>query len=328
MNSPLPARSRTRHIARFAACLSFVLLGGHSHLMANTDSAPTNPVINRNFPDPALLNDHGVYYAYATNHHDEANLQVATSTDLAHWTALPDALPVMPAWAKPGKTWAPDVTMIEHGKRYVMYFAADDKRTGKQAVGVAVSTSPAGPFVGVDEPLIEQTEIGGAIDPCCYVEDTGERYLVWKNDGNSMSVDTWIWIQKLSTDGTKLEGDAVKLIKQDQSWEGNLVEAPCLWKHGGKFYLFYSANAYVDGRYAIGYATSDHLMGPYHKPLKSAWIASTDDQCGPGGCDIEQGADGLEWMVYHRWEKGPHTYRSMCIKRLEWDGDVPVLKSK
>ena len=294
--------------------------------LADSPSTFANPVVDANFADPALLNDNGVYYAYATNSRRGDHLQAQMSTDLGHWSPLADPLPVMPTWANPGKTWAPDVTMIKHGKRYVIYFAADDKRTHKQAIGVAVATKPEGPYTPVDEPLIEQADIGGAIDPCCYVGRRGERYLVWKNDGNSMNVDTWIWIQKLSKDGTRLVGDPVKTIKQDQPWEGNLVEGPCLWKHGSKYYLFYSANAYVDCRYAMGYAVADDLMVPYRKPSTSPWVASLDGQCGPGGCDIERGVDGTEWMVYHTWAKGPHSYRSMSIKRLEWDGDVPVLK--
>ena len=60
--------------------------------------------------------------------------------------------------------------------------------------------------------------------------------------------------------------------------EGVLVEAPTLWKHDGKYYLFYSANAYNNPRYAMGYAVSDNLLGPYRKapqPLLKTDVANS-----------------------------------------------------
>ena len=287
-------------------------------------STISNPVIDSNFPDPALLNDRGTYYAYCTN--SGGHMPVRKSTDLQIWAPLPDAMPTLPAWAKPGRTWAPEVTMIKHDKRYVAYFAAWDRATDKQAIGVAVATRPEGPFIPVDEPLIEQAEIGGAIDPCCYVDTDGARYLIWKNDGNSMGHDTWLWIQRLSADNTQHEGSPTKLIKQDQHWEGPIVEAPCLWRHSDKYYLFYSAGFYADCSYSMGYAVSTSLLGPYVKPSTSPWVASTPGECGPGGQDVESGDDGTTWMAYHSWVKGPGTYRGMSIKRLEWDGDTPILR--
>jgi beta-xylosidase len=294
------------------------------HPAPSSTPAYTNPVIDANFPDPSVVNDGGTYYAYATNSGE--NMPTERSSDLIHWTPEPDSMPTLPAWVRPGRTWAPNVTTIGPGKRYVAYFAAWDNATDKQAVGAAVASSPEGPFVGTDAPLVEQTSIGGAIDPSCFTAENGDHYLLWKNDGNSMGVDTWIWIQKLSTDGVGLVGDPIKLIKQDQWWEGNLVEAPTLWRHGSKYFLFYSANDYASCNYAIGYAVANSLLGPYFKPATGPWMASTNDACGPGGEDVVRASNGTIWMAYHTWAKGPHTYRSMSIKRLEWHGDIPVLK--
>jgi len=295
-----------------------------------------NPVIDSSFPDPSLLRDRGTYYAYATNHagdpfykgdalHKSDTLPCARSVDLVHWTLLPDAMPTLPAWVIPGRTWAPQVTAFVPGKRYVAYFTAHSKGSDAQAIGVAVAASPAGPFVGVgDGPLIEQRDLGGAIDASCFA-DGGTRYLVWKNDGNSRGQDTWLWGQKLSADGLSLIGTPTKLIKQDQPWEGNLVEAPLLWKHGTKYYLFYSANNYSNCSYAVGYAVAPSPLGPFVKPRATPWLSSTSDVCGPGGEDIVTGADGQTWMTYHSWAKGPGSYRSMSVDPLVWNGDVPYL---
>lgn len=285
----------------------------------------TNPVIDRNFPDPSLLKVGSVYYAYATN--DVQNVLCETSPDLVHWTALPDAMPQLPAWAKPDRTWAPEVLAVVPGKRYAAYFAAWDTATNREAVGVAVSTSPAGPFTASPDaqPLVNESEMGGAIDPTTFTDMGGSHYLIWKNDGNSIGQDTWLWVQKLSPDGLRVTGAPAKLIKEDQPWEGSLVEAPALFQHGSRYYLFYSANAYNTCHYSVGYAVADAVTGPYTKPRSTPWLAGTPDVCGPGGEDIVTARDGSTWMAYHTWAKGPNSYRTMSLDKLTWQGDVPVL---
>lgn len=173
-------------------------------------------------------------------------------------------------------------------------------------------------------PLIDQRDIGGAIDASC-LTDGDVHYLVWKNDGNSRGQDTWLWGQKLSADGLTLVGTPTKLIKQDQKWEGNLIEAPVLWKHGAKYYLFYSANGYGRCDYAVGYAVAPSPLGPFVKPRTTPWLSSTSDVCGPGGQDIVTASDGRTWMTYHSWAKGPGSYRSVSMDPLVWNGDVPYL---
>ncbi len=51
------------------------------------------------------------------------------------------------------------------------------------------------------------------------------------------------------------------LIQDDQHWEGKIVEAPFMWKHAGRYYLFYSGNGYTSPEYAVGYAVADHITG-------------------------------------------------------------------
>ena len=299
---------------------------------ASVSTGYANPVIAQSFPDPSVLRVGRLYYAYATNSRPgpagpRRNVQCASSPDLVHWTLLPDALPTLPLWAKPGRTWAPEVRAVP-GRGYAAYFTAWDAATNQQEVGVATAARPEGPFVSSSPaPLVAQPDEGGDIDSSCFIDTDGSRYLIWKNDGNSRGRTTWLWMQRLISDGTHLVGTPIKLIREDQSWEGNLVEAPTLWKHGGKYDLFYSANAYVDCRYAVGYAVSNSLRGPYVKPHAMPWLASSPGVCGPGGEDIVTARDGSTWMAYHTWVKGPGSYRGMSIGRLHWSGDVPVLES-
>ncbi|MEA3066327.1 MAG: arabinan endo,5-alpha-L-arabinosidase, partial [Sphingomonadales bacterium] len=91
---------------------------------ASLPAAPAtfaNPVIDSDFPDPAVLKaKDGFYYVYATQTERDGkwiNLQVARSSDLVEWQLLGDALPVKPGWASRTQDfWAPHVA--EHGGRY------------------------------------------------------------------------------------------------------------------------------------------------------------------------------------------------------------------
>lgn len=72
------------------------------------------PVFGEDFPDPALLEVRGQWYAYATARRDQrVHVQLATSSDYKTWSLQPDhdALPNLPAWVnqKSPKVWSPDV---------------------------------------------------------------------------------------------------------------------------------------------------------------------------------------------------------------------------
>jgi beta-xylosidase/predicted small secreted protein len=286
-----------------------------------------NPVIDQDFPDPDTLKVGDTYYAYATNT-GGTNVQTAMSTDLVKWQIVGEALPALPGWANGGFTWAPEVTTTADGKGYVMYFTARDAASNLQCIGVATSDKPDGPFQSTaDKPWICPTGEGGAIDAGSFVDDDGTRYVLWKNDGNCCGGNTRLYLQKVSADGLTLESEPAKLIENDQPWEGLVTEAPTLWKHNGKYYLFYSANNYAGIDYSVGYAVADQIMGPYTKG--DGPILKTDLKngaaLGPGGQDIVLDKDGETWMLYHSWDPSV-TYRRVLLDELVWEGDKPVVK--
>lgn len=310
------------HVLFAAASLLLALLVGRS-AASTAAQGYANPVINRDFPDPDVLRVEDTYYAYATNS-GGVNIQVARSDDLVHWELLPDALPTLPGWAAQefGFAWAPDVTTFD-GEQYVMYHVA--RYQGVQCIGVAVSESPEGPFEPVgDAPFVCQTEQGGSIDAASFVDEDGTPYLLWKNDGNALGGKTWLYIQQLAPDGLSLVGEPVRLLERDERWEGRLIEAPTLWKHDGRYYLFYSANDYASPQYAVGYAVSDEILGPYTKPQRQPILKSDlgEGLVGPGGQDIVRWKDGSEWMVYHGWIADG---RAMFLARVVWEDGVPVV---
>ena len=279
--------------------------------------------IDQDFADPDVLHADGEYIAFATNTAG-VNVQAGTSEDLTHWdVSLEDALPHLPAWASRGRTWAPDVSVLPAGG-YIMYFVAADTASDRQCIGVATSATVTGPFTPVaGDPLVCPVAEGGAIDPATFTDDDGTRYLVWKTDGNCCALDTWIELAPLTADGTQLAGPPAKLFKQTEAWEGSLVEAPDLVKHGTKYYVFYSANDYASDNYTIGVAWAPAIDGPYTK--EPSPILSTESSggryFGPGGEDVVTTPKG-DVMFFHGWNN-LLMYRGMYSVPVEWTGGEP-----
>jgi beta-xylosidase len=71
--------------------------------------------------------------------------------------------------------------------------------------------------------------------------------------------------------------------RDDAAWEGDLIEAPTLWRDGDTYYLFYSANDYGSPSYAVGYATASRVLGPYRDGPGNPILPSRGSAAGPGG---------------------------------------------
>ncbi len=288
-----------------------------------------NPVFRQDFPDPHVIEVDGTYYAYATNASGR-NIQMAKSTDLIDWEYLSDAMPVLPSWAQLGGSyvWAPEVMQI--GDQFVMYYTARDKEADVQCVGLAVSDSPEGKFRDPnDSAFVCQTEEGGTIDAHPFLDDDGKLYLYYKNDGNCCNMPTYLYVQEMTPDGLSLVGEPVRLVRNDAAWERHVIEAPTMWKHEDRYYLFFSANNYGGMEYAVGYANCEGPMGPCEDSPDNPILSSVMENppvIGPGHQTLMQVGDET-WIVYHAWEvtsaglKG--TRRFMWADPISWEGGEP-----
>jgi beta-xylosidase len=290
----------------------------------------TNPIYDDDFPDPFVLRVGDMYYAYATNVRSN-NVPTLRSTDLVTWDKVGDALPILPKWARSGAglTWAPSV--LPRGDGYVLYFTARDNASDRQCIGRAMAGSPEDKFKDDSiEPFICQSNLGGSIDPSPFVDDDGSVWLLWKNDGNCCGLPVGLWIQRLSDDGLSLTGEPAEVLRYDRAWESPLIEGPSMLKHGGKYYLFYSANWYESAEYAVGYAIGDAIAGPYKKiTVDGPLFAQRGAVAGPGGQEFFTDPEGNIWMAYHAWDARHVGYanlgqRSLRIDRVSFDGDAPV----
>jgi len=287
----------------------------------------SNPVYGNNFADPQVVAVDNLYYAFATNG-VLGNVQTLKSLDLVSWDEVGDALPVVPSWTTPGRVWAPEVA-VHAADRYVMYYTSADTASGRQAVGLAVASKPEGAYVDKSpSPLINQVDEGGSIDASPFQDSTGKRWLYWKNDGNAIGVDTWIYVSELFADGLTLTGPTHRLIKQTLPWEGNLVEGPYMVERNGKFHLFYSANAYDKAAYAVGHALCATPIGPCTKSGDRILVSSRD-AAGPGHTMVLD-KDNRGWFVYHAWNPAAvgtdPRGRTMWLSELTWTNDTPTVQ--
>jgi beta-xylosidase len=313
----VPTRLRFALSLASRACLAAAAFAAAPSPAATPE--PFVPVLRSDFADPFVLPDANRFLAYSTNPWGgHVNVQTAISRDLVHWEILRDpdgkphdALPTLPAWAKGGRTWAPEV--LKTGNGFVLYFTASDRKSGRQCIGAAVAADAAGPFHSDETaPLVCQLDLGGSIDPDAFRDADGSLYLYFKNDGNAVHKPASLYVQKLTPDGLGLAGEPVELLRSVRSnWEEDVVEAPSMTRFGDQYVLFFSGGYYGWPKeerlspYAVGYATCRGPTGPCTAAPENPILHSYSDRqagclSGPGHQSIFEAA-GHRFIAFHAW---------------------------
>jgi xylan 1,4-beta-xylosidase len=174
-----------------AAILLLVSVACASVAIAQPRSTYTNPVVAGDFPDPSVIRVGSDYWAAATSSEWAPEFPILHSRDLINWEIVGSVFERRPEWSV-GSYWAPEIS--EYRGRYYIYYAAR-KKSGSLCVAVATAGQPKGPYTD-HGPLVCQ-EVG-SIDGFPVTDERGRRYLLWKEDGNSVSKPTPIWAQQLS----------------------------------------------------------------------------------------------------------------------------------
>ena len=304
-----------------------------------------NPVIDSDFPDPAIIQTaDGYFYAYATQtlRGDQwVNIQVARSVDLVNWEYLGDALPQKPEWAATTQDfWAPSV--IYDGSTYIMYYSATPDvchhHERGHALAIATSKSPAGPFSDMGEPLLlgEGFEY---IDPMAFDDPaTGKRLLYWGSGFQPIKVQELAHDRMSFAEGSK----STDLIwpNPDKGAFPRLVEAAWVVRHGDFYYLFYSGDNCCgpQAEYGVMVARSNDAFGPF-ETLEAAkgvphslMLFKSERWLAPGHNSIATDKNGHLWMVYHaidvdrprqRQEDEINSRRVLLIDKIEWRDGWP-----
>jgi GH43 family beta-xylosidase len=230
-----------------------------------------------------------------------------TSPNLVDWTEVGQTYKRDPetSWCV-GAFWAPEVYYVKG--RYYMFYSAQwrnnpTKEQENFRIGVAVAEKPTGPFKDIrNEPLFDPGY--PAIDADVLFDDNGRVYLYYsrccykhpveseiadwaKKEGWYTEIEeSWVYGIELKPDFSGVIGEPVQLLRPPVSfaqwtegWENRAVlshavnrrwtEGPNSLKHGGKYYIMYSANSVAGPDYALGYATADQPLGPFTKALNN-----------------------------------------------------------
>jgi beta-xylosidase len=257
-----------------------------------------NPVLPGDFPDPSVIRDPktGEYWATATSSEWGPPYPLLKSKDLVNWELVGSVFAEPPAWSS-SNFWAPEI-QEDNGKYYIFYTAR--QKGGPLCVASASADEPGGPYQD-HGPLI--CEPNGSIDGFSIRDETGKRYLFWKEDANSVGQPTPIKVQELSDDGTQLLGQGpTTLFQNDPSWEANLVEGPYILKHKDLYYMFYSGAGCCGKQcsYALGVARASNLLGPWEKSPKPILGGNDAWKC-PGHGSITTDAQGRYFLLYHAY---------------------------
>lgn len=275
-----------------------------------------NPVLAGDYPDPSVVRVGDDYWATATSSEWAPQFPILHSRDLVNWKIVGSAFPVRPKWAV-GNFWAPEITY--HDGRYYIYYVGRNQE-GRLAVAVATSNTPQGPYEDHGQLIAQEA---GSIDGMAFTDQDNQRWLVWKEDGNSRDRPTPIWLQRLSDNGLKLTGERREILRNDADWEGSVVEGPFILFRDGWYYLFYAGGACC-GRecsYGVGVARARDLNGPWEKSPSNPILTDNSAWRCPGHGSVVQDPSGRSWFLYHAYAVDTFvpTGREMLLDEIRWD---------
>ncbi|MDQ1288442.1 MAG: arabinoxylan arabinofuranohydrolase [Actinomycetota bacterium] len=288
---------------------------------ANAD----NPIIQTIYTaDPAPLVHDGRVYLY-TGHDEDGSTyytmkewRVWSSTDMVNWTDHGSPLSLSTfSWAS-ADAWAGQ-TVYRNGKFY-WYVPVKNRTSGAMAIGVAVSTSPTGPFKdALGHPLVENWEI----DPTVFIDDDGQAYLYWGNPR--------LWYVKLNADMISYSGSPAQIPLTTQGYgtrTGNtsrptlFEEAPWVFKRNGLYYNVFAAECCSE---FIAYSTAPSPTGPwtYRGTIMPRQGASFTNH--PSIIDYK----GVSYFFYHNGALpgGGGFTRSVAVEKFNYNtnGTIPTI---
>ena len=287
----------------------------------------TNPVWGEDFPDPFVLKFQGRFYAYATETGKRGSgFQVMESPDLVHWTHR--GLAFTPAWSQE-HLWAPEVAAYR-GSLYMIYSALD-KRDNRHHIGIATADRPTGPFMHRAMLIENSPSPISSIDATLFFDDDRTPYLIYSEEDPRRIV-----LRPLAPDLLSVAGDPIELIRPTRPEERGVTEAPTLIKRGRDYVLFYSSGWFqsskADASYAVYYAKSPNLRGPYTKSTAPLLATIPGKLYGPGHQCVVQTGKNDWWMLYHGWgDENEPRYgsnpqgRTLRLDRLRWQGSTPLM---
>ena len=312
--------------------LSYTLTANGSTVAVWTMSAVhmNSPALPGLYADPNIIAFGKSYYIYSTTDGFPGwagqVFYVWCSDDLVTWTRSDEPILTLNGtsgnvpWAD-GNAWAP--TIVERDSKYYIYFSGDNPTYDRKTIGVAVASSPEGPFTAEPEAMIinggnETFTVGQAIDPAAFVDPkTGIHYLFWGN-GNAL-------MAELADDMTSLKPNTTRKVVGLT----NFTEASFVVYREPYYHYTYSNGDTDNADYYVGYATAENVTGPWtyrgvvlkENPVKGILGTGSSSTLNVPGTD--------DWyMAYHRFHipGGNGTDREVCLDRVHFDSNTGVME--
>lgn len=285
-----------------------------------------NPNLQVPMRDPHILPDQGRYYVVGTSApfwpadpRPNPGVKLYSSDNLSDWEyegLLIDASQLAEdVWYK-DRFWAPELHRIG-GRYYLTFNSRNQSREHKHhhACGVAVAGEVTGPYTVLThkKPLTPWKSTTN--DLTLYEDDDGKVYALF--NGRKGRIHR-IWTAEVDMENMRLVEDPVELIRHDPgTWEDKGIEGAYVVKKEGVYYLFYSS--WTHG-YAVGYATSSNIRGPWKRSEANPLFGARKDGRGirygkiiddpdfpysaVGHNSVFRGPDGRYWTSCHAYLTG------------------------
>jgi arabinan endo-1,5-alpha-L-arabinosidase len=282
-------------------------------------------------------------------------IPMMTSQDLVNWTYVGDAFDTLPDWAEEGAAlWAPDVVYSSTFDQYYMFvgvtnttaeISGEENCDSDNAIGVAVSDSPTGPWEFSDEPVVYPRRGG----PGCNFYWTYDPDVLW----DTVETESVLYYGSyyggvygtsltLTEDGAWADEAGATMVAIDNKYEGTNV----IYKDG-YYYIFLSATNCCNGAltgYSVFVGRSTSPLGPFVDQqgnlLTDAQAGGTpfltmngNRWVGTGHNIVFQDAAGDWWTIYHAvdqqdpfFETAPgFTKRPALLDAIDWVNGWPTV---
>ncbi|MEX2682032.1 MAG: family 43 glycosylhydrolase [Candidatus Sigynarchaeota archaeon] len=261
--------------------------------------------------DPNILYHNGTYYMTGTTDPGGGFLGYS-SIDLVTWTPLGRIYNrnASSTWAL-FDFWAPE-QVYKDGKFYL--FFSGKTATTNRSTGVAVATSPRGPYIDLCATPLTPPE-WNCLDGHRFRDDDGSEYFIYSHEWVDFpSGNGEFWIQPLADNFTMLTGNKTFLFRgHDASWSGGVTDGPSMLKYDGMYYLFWSTSK---GDYRCGYAIAQHVLGPYTQSLNPTIVND-----GGHSTWFRRGGTGELLITYHQPNAGGKERARidhLCLSAQQW----------
>jgi len=210
-----------------------------------------------------------------------------------------------------GLLWAPDC-IFSNGK-YYLYYCMNDRLN---AEGVAVGTSPSGPFGTGMRMNIPRSVL--QIDPAIFVDDDGTAYYLWGQTNLKMA--------RLKPNMTEIDTTTIRsnVINRQQHF---FHEGIWMFKRNGLYYLVYTDESRDRRPTCVGYSTATNPWGPY----TYRGVIVDNRTCDPQSWNNHPSVvefRGQWYVVYHRSTHNSKMMRKTCLDPITFraDGTIPEVE--